>query len=358
MNLKYDKSIRIQFLFVLFIIIVSCSHHNPSLKAQENNVIVGRSVNLEGVFSAFDIAIIDSLMIVQEFGNKFNFTVFNKHTLKRLGGFGRSGRGLGEYTVPIMMNQKIIKNDSIYLIVFDLNLSRIDSINILKAINTINYNPEKINFRNKKLAKTYPTHSAVIASDSFLVGTIRVRLLEAKIEGKFFCWDIYNDNLTWEPFYPIPKIKPKDRMLDVLYESFLALRPDNQEIVSVSRYFERIDILDKKGKLNRSIIFENKDKEPDFSNANRVPPKGAQQYFYSVAVTQDLIFALNLDWCYDNGISPDTVTLVKSSWDSTGNRPDIFKLTPRVSKIAIDKENNRLFGVKQMSSEVYVFDLK
>ena len=64
-------------------------------------------------------------------------------------------------------------------------------------------------------------------------------------------------------------------MITDLYICNLALRPTGKDIAAASLFFERIDILDKKGKLVRSIVFENQDKEPDFSSSNRMPPKGA-----------------------------------------------------------------------------------
>ena len=51
----------------------------------------------------------------------------------------------------IMMKQKIIKRDSAYLIIYDLNNKRIDSINILGAINKTNYYPKSIKFRNLEI---------------------------------------------------------------------------------------------------------------------------------------------------------------------------------------------------------------
>ena len=195
--------------------------------------------------------------------------------------------------------------------------------------------------------------TAVITADSFLIGTSR-----SNPGGRFFCYDIYNNKLTWEPFYPIPKKKPLERRISDLYMCNLALRPTGKDIAAASLFFERIDILDKKGKMVRSIVFENQNKEPDFSSSNRMPPKGAYEYFTSISVTQDYIYALNIDLDTDNKEIIDSVSLIKATWDDKGIPPEIFKLSPKVMQIAVDDNNQILYGIKYLTSELYIFDLK
>ena len=129
MLIKSDSLNKLRFLLFIVLISTSCRHQDVKLKTNENNVIVGKVLNLEGVLSTRNIHIIDSLIIIQESGNTYNFTVYNKNTLKLIGKFGRQGRGPSEYNVPEMMKQKIIKRDSAYLIIYDYNNKRIDSIN-------------------------------------------------------------------------------------------------------------------------------------------------------------------------------------------------------------------------------------
>lgn len=353
MIIKSDSLNKLRFLLFIVFISTSCRHRDVKLKTNENNVIVGKVLNLEseGVLSTINIHIIDSLIIIQELGNTYNFTVYNKNTLKLIGKFGRQGRGPAEYLYPIMMKQKIVKKDSAYLIIFDLNRHRIDYINILGAVNKENYYPKSIKFQNQKLAQFYPMDVAVITVDSFLIGnSIR------NPEGRFFCYDIYNSKLVWEPFYPIPKIMPHEGLLlRDLYMCDLALRPTGKDIASASLYFERIDLLDKKGKLVRSIVFENQDKEPVFSTTSK---KQGHQYFTSISVNQDYIYAVNKDRDINNREIIDTVSLIKATWDDKGIPPEIFKLTPKVNKIAVDDNNQVLYGIKTTSSELYIFDLK
>jgi len=353
MFIKSDSLNKLRFLLLIVLISTSCRHRDVKLKTNENNVIVGKVLNLEGTLSTRNIHIIDSLIIIQESGNTYNFIVYNKNTLKLIGKFGRQGRGPSEYNLLIMMKQKIMKRDSAYLIIYNLNNKRIDSINILGAINKVNYYPKSIKFRNQKLSQVYPMRTAVIAADSFLIGTSSYNP-----EGKFFCYDIYNNKLTWEPFYPIPKIKPHERMIMSLYYCYLALRPTEKDIAAASLFFERIDILDKKGELVRSIVFENQDKEPDFSSPDRMPPRGVHEYFTSISVTQDYIYALNIDLDTDNREIIDSVSLIKTTWEDKGIPPEIFKLSPSVMEIAVDDNNQILYGIKLFTSDIYIFDLK
>jgi hypothetical protein len=353
MILKSYSLIKIKLLLYILVISTSCRNNNTNINTTKTNVIIGKVAKLEESLSTREIHIIDSLIIIQEYGNTYNFIVYNKNSLEPVGKFGREGRGPSEYNLPMMMKQKITLRDSVYLIVYDLNLKRIDSINILNSINKTNYYPRSLNFTNRKLSQVFPFETAVIAADSFLVGTCNYN-----DGGKFFCYDIFNNSLEWEPYYPTPKIKPAKQVQGDLYKCYLALRPNKEEIAAVSLFFERIDILNKKGELKRSIVFENQDKGPDFSSPDRMPPKGVHEYFTSVSVTQDFIYALNIDLDTDNNTILDTVSLIKSSWEDKGIPPETYKLTPRVMKMAVDEENRKIYGIQLFGSDIYIYDLK
>jgi hypothetical protein len=357
MIIKSYSNNRLKLLLLIGVISISCGHHDVNLTTSENPLIVGKTEKLEGSLCPTDIQTIDSLIIIREYGDSYFFHIYNKNSLKLIGKFGREGRGPFEYHIPKMMTQNIKIRDSVFLLVYDDTRKRIDFINILEAINKTNYYPISISFKNKKIAESEIINSAVMTVDSFIVGNANINGINAEKEGRFFCYDIYNDNMTWEPFYPIPKIEPSERAKGDLYTSRLALRPNGIDIAATSLFFKRIDILDKKGKLERSIIF-NQNKEPDFSNADSWPPKGSHEYFTSISVSQDFIYALDIDIDVDNREIIDTVSLIKTSWEDKDGTPEIFKLTPRVLKIAVDEENKKVYGIQMCSSNIYIYDLK
>ena len=112
---------------------------------------------------------------------------------------------------------------------------------------------------------------------------------------------------------PNPDIAPNGMFLDDIYRNCSALKPDGSSIAVASLFYKRIDILDKTGKLEHAVVFE-QEKDPDFSNANSWPPKGAHEFFTSVSVSQDYIYALNIDLEVDSREIIDTVSLIKISW--------------------------------------------
>jgi hypothetical protein len=141
-----------------------------------------------------------------------------------------------------------------------------------------------------------------------------------------------------------------------LYANYLALRFNKSDIAVASLFFKRIDILDNKGRLKRSIVF-NQDKEPDFSNADSWPIKGSHEYFTSISVSQDYIYALDIDLEVDSREIIDTAFLVKVLWDEVGTQPEIYKITPKVLKVRVDEENNRIFGLKPFNSFIYIYNM-
>jgi hypothetical protein len=348
------KVISLTFLLSVF---ANCQK-NPTPKSFTIPIIKGLEFELTASLCPRDIQIIDSLIIIQAAGDSYFYHVYNKNNFKLIGRFAKSGRGPSEYIIPRMMFQKSKITDSTYLRIIDDNVNRLDIINILKASNKTNYYPRSVNFRGKKIREAFPIGAAVMSDDSLIVGTS----INKENNGRFFCYDIYKDSLTWEPYYPVLKKTPHEKILNHLYQSEIALRPFGNDIAVASLYFKRIDILNKRGNFKRSIVFENQFKEPDFTNPNRVPPKGANLYFYTLSVTEDFIYVLDMENTTDifESVlkkSRDTITLIKSKWEDNGGPPEIVRLTPRVLKISVDEENRKIYGVDGLSSSIFVYEM-
>jgi len=347
---------------IIFAILISvftdCKNSSTSgpEPSEGQQILIGQKIELSSTFSTIDLEIIDSLLIILTYGDSYFFHVYNKNTLKLIGKFGREGRGPFEYHLPHMMSQIVKKRDSSYLIILDDTRKRIDVANILGAVGKSGDYYRSINFGNKELTQAFGIHSAVMTADSFVVGNPGTLIIGADYGGKFFCYSIYTDKMTWEPYYPIPKIPPIDRAIEQLYASYLALRPNGNDIAAASAFFNRIDILDKKGKLKRSIVF-NQEKDPDFSKADSWPPKGSHFYFTSISVSQDYIYALDIDIEVDNRETIDTVSLIKTTWEDKGIPPEILRLTPKVGKIKVDEASNKIFGIRSFDSFIYIYDM-
>ena len=343
---------------IIFSIIISifsnCKNSAPieSSSDKGTSILKGEKYRLSGSLSPMDIQLADSLLIIENYGDKYWFHVYNKNTLSLLGKFGLEGRGPSEYIAPLMMDQQMKIRDSSYLVVYDGSLRRVTIVNILKAIDNVNYHPKTFRFHGRKNFQLSMLASAVLVDDSLLIGTSGHNY----IEGKYFCYDIINDKITWEPFYPIPKVEPRRMFLDDLYRNHSALRPDSSAIAAAFHYYKRIEILDKTGKLKRAIVFH-QDKDPDFSDASSSVPKGSHTFFIFISVTQDYIYALDIDHDADSRKIIDTVSLIRTTWEDTGLDPDIFRMTPNVSKIAVDEENKMIYGANFLSEYIYIYKM-
>lgn len=353
-----DKKGYILGLIIFSIIITfSSTCKNSSrpvlLSDKETNVLKGEKFWLSGSLCPMDIQLTDSLIIIQNLGDQYWFHIYDKNKLTLIGKFGQEGRGPSEYLAPKMMNQRMMIRDSSYLVIFDQTLRRVSIVNILRAIENINYHPKTIRLNNKTNFQLSIISSGVLVNDSLFIGSSG----NESIEGKYFCFDIYNNKMAWEPFYPIPRIPPRKHFLDDLYKNYSALRPNSTDIAAVLLFYKRIEILDKAGKVKRAIDF-GQDKEPDFSNADSWPPKGSHEFFTSISVSQDYIYALDIDLDVDSHIIIDTVSLIRATWEDNGNLPDRFKLTPKIGKIAVDESNKKIYGTNFLSEYIYIFSLE
>ena len=225
-------------------------------------------------------------------------------------------------------------------------------MNILKAINNVNYHAKSIKLRNRKPFTISLIASAVLIDDSILIGTSG----DNAIRGKFFRYDFSNDKLYWEPYYPIPAIAPGAMFLDDIYKNCSALKPDGSSIAVASLFYKRIDILDKAGKLKRAVVFD-QEKDPDFSNADSWPPKGSHIFFKSISVSQDFIYALDTDHDVDSREIIDTVSVIKISWVENGIPPKIIKLTPKVGNIVVDEQSKKVYGTNFLSEYIYIYKM-
>lgn len=348
-------SVKLFTLFLAAVLLISnCRNDSKSKQTptQEPVVLKGDKIELTETFSPIDLELVDSFLIVLCYGDEYKFHVYNKNTLELIGKFGREGRGPSEYRSPIFLSRKFTIRDSTYIAVFDATLKRISYVNIMSAINNGKNNTITINARGRKISQLSLIESAVLSADSLMIGYSS----DSYIEGRFFCYDIVRDKLTWEPFYPEPEKPPHKLLKDEIYLSYLALRPDGKYIAAAAFYFERIDILDHTGKLIHPVIFENKDVQ-DFSDPNHSPIKGTHKYFTSISVSPNYIYALNIDRIEDSGEINDTVDLIKVIWSDPVSQPEVLKLTPRASKIEIDEENKRILGIRPLTSFLYTYNM-
>lgn len=354
--MKVFRLFPVCYIFIsLILLLPNCKNRSIPALAQlnESSIIKGQKEELSNPASAIDLEIIDSMLIFLCYGDQYKFHVYNKNTFQLIGKFGLEGRGPSEYVMPIILSQKLKIRDSSYLVVFDNVLRRLSYVNILLELNNGHYYPKTINSRNRMISQLSIVKSGVISNNNLFIGSSGDG---RNIEGSLFCYDINNDILSWEPFYNNERIPLYELNKHYLYASYLASRPDNRNIAAAALYTEKIDILDNKGKLIRSVVFENNDKQ-DLSDSFSSPPQGSHQYFTSISVSQEFIYALDIDLIIGDINVQDTATLVKLSWDEDELPPVIYKLTPHVLKIEVDEENNRIIGLKPFSSFIYTFQM-
>jgi hypothetical protein len=152
-------------------------------------------------------------------------------------------------------------------------------------------------------------------------------------------------------------------MFEELYAGIMAIKPNGNEIAVAAKYFKRIDILDTRAKLLRSIVLNNQNDEPDFSSNERVPPSKSFTYFQSISVSDKFIYALDYELNNDsisdfvslrNSLKP--ILLYKMDWE--GKYINEYKLIPRVFNISVDEQNQKIYGLQLCNNSIVVFDLK
>lgn len=348
-------------IIMLTMTTISCNNVEKG-KSSDMKVLEGKVYHLESSLCPVDIQVINNLIILEESGDSYFYHAYNKESLKFIGKFAKNGRGPFEYLSPSMMYQAVEEDDSTYIYISDSRINRIDRVNVLDALSISNFQPQTTNTLRTKLREASSIISAVMTKDNYVVGTAKFN----QKKGRFFCYDIKNDIISWEPYYPPVKIKPHENMIEELYAGKLALKPNGNEIAVAAKYFKRIDILDTRAKLLRSIVLNNQNDEPDFSSHQRVPPAKSFTYFVSISVSDKFIYALDYelnnvtnDSIFDfysprNSLKP--ILLYKIDWE--GKYIHEYKLIPRVYYISVDEQNQKIYGLQICNDSIVVFDLK
>lgn len=361
--MKKLTSSYLHFSLVL-LIVISCTTRNSRKVFSDSpyyKELNGMEIQLTKSSCPIDIQIAKNFIIIKDQCDDFFYHVYDKNNFNFIGKFGKHGRGPFEYLSPSMMNQFVSLDSIVFVYIYDYQLKRITKVNINEAMTIHAYYPEALKINANDLKKIFPMHSAIIISDSLIIGNA----LNEESEGRFLCFNMSNKSLSYQPYYPRVKIEPNKFLIQELYASKLALKPSGDFIAVSSRFFKRIDILDKNGINQTEIILENNDEDPDFSKRDRIPPLKSHYHFDNITVNNNYIYAMDLDINNNADISDiskrymnmDSIILYRTDWQ--GKDIKRIKLVPKVLQIAVDEKDSKIYGVNSeyKESSLFVFDL-
>lgn len=340
---------KVMFL-LLFIICLACSNENSKKDARE----IVRIIN-EKDFQRVDsvehklpkgiedylidprfIDISGSLLLIVDNNDRNIFQFFDLSKLTRVSAFGSKGEGPGEVSTPVFINHKSFFNDDEFEY---LDWGR-------KVLNS--YSVKQIENEEAPIAiKEYMLSSrairvqrAVFLDDEYVVG------LGALREGKIIKVSTRTDSvLKVTPFTPYQKEALDFATVGYIYTGEIAVNKSRKEIVVVTPRFKIIEIYDYDLNLVRDFRFEEEPK-------TKLGVKGSSsteetvRHYNDVTFTDQFIYALylgNTVGSYKTGVGLNNSEIHVFDWD--GNPVKKIVVDTDLSRIALDREGNRIFGI-------------
>jgi len=338
------KRLSTTVLFLVMLWLCSCNE-----KASKESIISDfpRTVQLTKTpitnfqqFCPGSIMLVDSLLIILDNCDDKLFHCYLRKDMKYVGAFGYHGKGPSEFYTPELMEVIHIDTNNIEFMVCETNLNKISSINLKKGLDA----EEEFVTSTISLPSilTYPDQLNYV-DEKTVVGRC------SYCPGRMFIHDIVLDTTGWINFFPPISIPARADKLSELYNSIIKVSKSHEKIVSAMVSFERLDIFSYQGELELSIILENNNPEPDFSDVTKLMSDETYQYYIDLFLSDKYIYALTIDTqqkdLIDNNYKPSVIHIF--SWN--GEASHKIELDELATRFVVDEKNHKIYTISPLT---------
>lgn len=340
---------------VLILVIALLSLLNCTKKqSSKNHMLIGEPdfksvITLKGdsIFSDKGISfvsIFDTILVTDKiYGNDERFDCYSLRSLKKLGSFGRKGRGPGEFTKAFLLKHFDCDSTGVHIWIIDGTRKKVVKFNLHSLIrNPYGTEPDyEIRFPDKVYS----------AYDAFFTHEDSIIIQPGDYPSRFIISDVNFKNQFFSSLYPVIGTNTDP----TLQQSFCILSADQRVLVSAMTWLDRIDFVNTSTglpvstivsedyeSLNLTEIHENR----DFTKA----------YFTDANILQNNILLLRKNRLRENNNtkkSPEEIWV----FDQNFNPSYKIMINEGLNRIAIDPKLNMLYGIDVNSETVYKYDL-
>ncbi len=273
----------------------------------------------------------------------------NSHAL--LAELGDRGRGPKEMEGPSLMKQIAFDstNNSPVVKVYDFKRKRLNTINILDAINGSGI----------QIQETLPGRTRYLPYFFFKDDDFYLASPEAG--GRFVIYNYKTSETKTIPYLPKLDFAVPFEARPIVYRSAAFVDTEKELIVSAPLFLGELNIFDLQGNLKHSTIFEDRNKFEVELSAGSSSMKNTRYQIVDIDVKNDLIYALN----YNNSIvdfyedRKDRVKVQVFNWE--GDPSVEYSLDDRlITSFAIDEIHNRVYAYcpDEETSNIIVYPIK
>jgi len=339
------------YLFVLISTAISCKQKIESVGIVDQLIGVEIFQDEIGISSIYDVD--DYLLLKMKRNVGYGFTLYLKSDLiNPVASFATFGEGPDEWGAIRATGQTVLKNGINYLVLNDGFKNRIKFLNLdlllSDSLETYDYTIDL----DPKLGLT---QSLYFTEDSILISSAGIDSWEP---GRLKFLDIANDSSWTSPYFPRladTSLNPHDYYM--LYFSYIHYNPKLGLIASTMDAFDRVDVFDIEGELNRSNIGQSDIYLTE--NTNLKTDQGITPYpiYYRHSTSSDkLIYGLYYNQL---NIEIDQVEINPKIlvFDWQANLIKTFVVNENLTTIEVFQDDSFLIGIDQLNEKILIYDL-
>lgn len=356
----------VKIFFTLVILTLNLYITDPEVYRISNDDF--KEVNLEGeslggwvnndVLLPNYLVLKDNLLVAIENDLRVNDQLIKIYSLsekKKIGYYGKSGRGPGEIHGGLQIIHNYNNNNSFSF--FDFTSKKISIIDLDRVLEGESYFEPSIfkvlppNFINLQFGS--------IISDTLLIGGGYIQ------EGNLVFSDLENNEYKYTDFKPEIEINFPPILKPNIYISNIAINESKKKIVSANQYFNQIEIFSLNGDLELTISGNDSDQVFQENRNEGWKSEETITYYGGVTTTDKYIMAIyynkkDHEMRNNDGYYKEDLKSAIRVFDWSGKPIAVLNLDKRVTSINYDEINNRILALDKNSLEPIVafdFDL-
>ena len=366
----------VALLFALIIMVISCSCNgnnaiHSAKQSKRHLKIEVKDIDYSGktsfllqgiqsdieVLGADDILIVDSLLMVQTKDPRGQLKVFNVNTHKLLANLCLEGRANNEFINPLILTKQSYKKGNDIILIMTDNNKKLKEINISESIK----NQSTVVIGSVDIPSAIDVSSIVIDND------INKRLeytgvtYDHPIRGDFYApkFIIKQNKEEVDDINVFPKLMDYERGQDVIaqYCGVLSRHPDKNLVLLPFQNMDYILFLDLDNNeyfaIHQTGAMTFDDFLPKYD-----PSVKHTMTFTDIACSSNFFFILYWSSERNKTINESSDEIpVLLIFDYSGNFIASTKLDTKINRIAIDVNDNVLYGINCPNDIFYTFDV-
>jgi hypothetical protein len=331
--------------FILLIsfltIIISCDNNqnkNIYFISDKSEYMIEHIVAAEqdsiNMFS--DFAIIDSFVIIAYSQSDTLLRVYEKLDFSKCLFAGLNGRGPKDIIYPVFANKSV---DYDTVIIYEISTHRIKKMQI-------DENNKFSDFKAEFLSGIIPRMLEFNMTKTYIIG-------EDISCNKIFIYKKDNKNIKFIDYFPESDIEYDDFNLNILYACSLVVNEDKDCICSGLLNINCINFFNLQGDLKKTIIVGDQLFFPK-ADPHIMDFPGEKKYFDHVCGTTEYIYCLFRNQTFDD--IADYVSIFIFNWE--GEHITTIKTNGNIRRIAVDKDNKYMLGIKEICSDIVKIPLE